>query len=135
MVFKANTFTKQSASLSKYSQMYPFSKPCIPEPDEGSLIQKTWDMPIETGYWLQVQLTSGQNHPGNVERRMSSWSLSFSSKCPLRLKGAEVSSVMIIDPRAIVDPAAGLAYSNSSLNGKVISQSSIQKKSHLCLPL
>lgn len=52
-----------------------------------------------------------------------------------RLKGAEVSSVMIIDPRAIVDPAAGLAYSNSSLNGKVISQSSIQKKvicAYLC---
>lgn len=40
--------------------MYPFSKPCIPEPDEGSLIQKTWDMPIENGYWLQVQLTSGR---------------------------------------------------------------------------
>lgn len=78
---------------------------------------------METGYHgparLQAQLTSGQSHTGNVERRMFFWSQSFSGESRLRSKGAEVSSVINMDPRAIIDTAAGLAYSNSSRNGKV----------------
>lgn len=69
---------KQSAGLSKYSQMYSFCKSCIPKPLFDILIQEIWAMLTETGYhasaWLQTQLISGQNHTGNVERRMSSWS-------------------------------------------------------------
>lgn len=120
VALKRNIFMKQSARLSKYSQMYLFCKPCIPEP----LFQIPYprDLGHADGNWLSCSCTaasSGQNHTGNVEWRMFAWSQSFSGKSPLRLNGAEVSSVVTIDPRAIIDPGASMAYSNSSQNRKV----------------
>lgn len=90
-------------------------------------------MLIEAGYHvpagLQAQLTSGKNHIGNAERRMSSWSQSFSGKSRLCLNGTEISSAIIIDPRAIIDAAARLASSIAARTEKLPHSDPYRKKS------
>lgn len=75
-----------------------------------SLIQET--LLIETGYhiptWPQTQLTSEQNQTGNVKRKTSSWLQYFSDQSPPCSDGAEVSSLITIESKAVTDSAASV---------------------------